>query len=166
MVIPTWHKMAKPELESAGVKGLCDSLLTLEQARPINTFRFMWPFSACSLSKFLTMSKDFVKALANGLMAELSASLFMIEEPAAKHSAPNHSWPARFSCITSSGNFTLKSRFALLSGISSSIIWLHIVNTLSWQWRSWLTSVVHLSGSWRPSNESNSQATAFKDSSA
>lgn len=91
----------------------------------------MWPLSACSLNKFLTISSDLVRAFANGLIAELSASRFMIDEPAARHSAPNQSCPARFSCITSSGNFTLKSRLARLSGIRSSMIWLQIVNTLS-----------------------------------
>ena len=130
------------------------------------TFKFMWPLRACSRRRFLTISNDFVSAFASGLIAELSASRFIIDEPAARHSAPNHNWPAKFSCITSSGNLTRKSRFARLSGISSSMIWLHIVKTLSWQCRSWLTKVVQRSGSWRPSNESSSQATAFKDSSA
>lgn len=44
-------------------------------------------------------------------------------------SAPNHSCPAKFSCITSSGNLTRKSLFALSAGITTSIMRLQIVKT-------------------------------------
>lgn len=44
-------------------------------------------------------------------------------------SAPNQSWPARVSWRTSSGNLTRKSRFALWLGITTSIIWLQMLNT-------------------------------------
>ena len=44
-------------------------------------------------------------------------------------SAPNHSCPARLSWRTSSGNFTRKSRLALCSEITSSMIFSTIVRT-------------------------------------
>ena len=58
----------------------------------------------CSRNKDRTFSNDFVTAFAKGLIASLSDSLFMMEEPAAKHSAPNQSWPAKLSVMMSSEN--------------------------------------------------------------
>lgn len=45
-------------------------------------------------------NKQFEITFANGRIAALSASRFIIDEPAAKHSAPNHNCPARLSCKT------------------------------------------------------------------
>jgi hypothetical protein len=43
-----------------------------------------------------------VTAFASGRICSDSVSLFMIEDPAAKHSAPNHNCPAKLSVIISS----------------------------------------------------------------
>lgn len=81
-------------------------------------------------------------------------------------SAPNHNCPARFSCRTSSGNFTLKSRLARSSPMRSSIMAPIIFNTLSCDWRNWFTRDVQRSGSLRPSKLSNSLAIRLNASSA
>ena len=47
-------------------------------------------------------------------------TLFMMLDPAARHSAPNQSWPPRLSVTISSGNFCLNSRDARPPGPSSS----------------------------------------------
>ena len=47
-------------------------------------------------------------------------TLFMILDPAAKHSAPNHNWPPRLSVTISSGNFCRNSLDALPPGPSNS----------------------------------------------
>ena len=81
-------------------------------------------------------------------------------------SAPNHSCPAKFSCRTSSGNFTRKSRFAFWLPMASSMIFCTTTRTLSWHALSLLTRTVHLSGSFLPSKLSSSAATSFSSSSA
>uniref|UniRef100_A0A182LUN7 Uncharacterized protein n=1 Tax=Anopheles culicifacies TaxID=139723 RepID=A0A182LUN7_9DIPT len=76
----------------------------------------------CSRRRFRTISRLLVTAFASGRIFADSASRFRIDEPAAKHSAPNHNCPARLSWSTSSGNFTRKARWARSSPSSSSII--------------------------------------------
>ena len=56
--------------------------------------------NCCSMMS--TFSRDLVTALASGRMASDSRSLFMMEDPAARHSAPNQSCPARLSVMMSS----------------------------------------------------------------
>ena len=94
-------------------------------------------------------------------------TLFMMLEPAARHSAPNHSCPPRLSVTISSGNFCLNSLVALPPGPSSSSnIRLQMLSNLSWQERSLDTREAQRSGSFRPSKESSSAATRLRLSSA
>ena len=62
-----------------------------------------------------TFSRDLVTALARGRIASDSRSLFIMDDPAARHSAPNHSCPARLSVIMSSAK--LMSNKAVMSGV-------------------------------------------------
>ena len=88
-------------------------------------------------------------------------------DPAARHSAPNHSCPPRLSVTISSGNFCLNSLVALPPGpSSSSSILLQMLSSLSWHDLSLDTREAQRSGSFRPSKESSSAATRLRLSSA
>lgn len=71
----------------------------------------------------------FLSNLLSARTLKMSQKLCMCHATQRLTSAPNHSCPARFSCITSSGNLTRKSRLARSFGMISSIISMQMLRT-------------------------------------